>query len=469
MMQLAITRRGLLAGGIAIAAAEGSDAAPSAARRPNILFIMADDLGYADLSCYGQPDFKTPNIDALASQGMRFTQAFANSAVCSATRTALMTGRYQYRLPVGLEEPISGRDVGIPPTHPTLPSLLRDAGYSTALIGKWHLGPLPKFGPLQSGYEHFWDYRNGAVDYYTHSLLGRADLWDGDTPVSEAGYLTDLLGDRTTKTLEEFARSRRPFLLSLHFSAPHWPWEAPGDEAESKRLSSATGIEQMMDFDGGSQKTYAEMVVRLDDQVGRVLRTLDRLGLRDNTIVVFTSDNGGERFSDVWPFTGRKSELLEGGIRIPAIARWPGRVRGGSVSDAQIMSMDWFPTLLAAAGIRPAPKYPTDGLDIAIALGGAQLPQRTLFWRYRAHAQQACRRGDWKYLKIDANKFLFNVSQDPLERANLKNREPARFAELERAWQSWNSSMLPLDPKSNTFGFDASELADHFGVPPVDD
>ena len=469
MMQLAITRRGLLAGGIAVTAAAASDAAPSAARRPNILFIMADDLGYADLSCYGQPDFKTPNIDALASQGMRFTQAYANSAVCSATRTALITGRYQYRLPVGLEEPISGRDIGIPPSHPTLPSLLRDAGYSTALIGKWHLGPLPKFGPLQSGYEHFWGYRNGAVDYYTHSLLGHADLWDGNTPVRKAGYLTDLLGDRTTKTLEEFARSPRPFLLSLHFSAPHWPWEAPGDEAESKRLSSATGLKQMMDFDGGSQKTYAEMVVRMDDQVGRVLRTLDRLGLTDNTIVVFTSDNGGERFSDVWPFTGRKSELLEGGIRIPAIARWPGHVRAGSVSDAQIMSMDWLPTLLAAAGIRPAPSYPTDGLDLTIALGGDQLQQRTLFWRYRAHAQQACRRGDWKYLKIDANKFLFNVSQDPLERANLKNREPARFAALERAWQSWNSSMLPLDPKSNTFGFDASELADHFGDQPVDD
>lgn len=468
-MPLAITRRGLLVGGIAAAAAARTATGSNGARRPNVLFIMADDLGYADLSCYGQPDFKTPNLDALAAQGIRFTQAYANSAVCSATRTALITGRYQYRLPVGLEEPIAGRDVGIPPTHPTLPSLLRDAGYTTALIGKWHLGPLPKFGPLKSGYEHFWGYRSGAVDYYTHSLLGRADLWDGDTPVHEAGYLTDLLGERASKTLEDFARGTAPFFLSLHFSAPHWPWERPGDQTESRRLSNATDIKQMMDFDSGSQRTYAEMVVRMDDQIGRVLETLGRLGLADNTIVVFTSDNGGERFSNVWPFTGRKTELLEGGIRIPAIVRWPGRTKAGTTSDAQIMSMDWLPTFLSAAGAAPSAKYPPDGVNIEKAFGGDALPERALFWRYKAHAQRACRIGEWKYLKIDANTFLFNVVQDPLERANLKFRQPARFAALERAWRHWNSTMLPLDRKSNTHGFDASELADHFGVGPVDD
>jgi arylsulfatase A-like enzyme len=468
-MQIAITRREFVAGGVSTAAASRGFAQAVVARRPNILFIMADDLGYADLSCYGRPDFKTPNIDRLAAQGMRFTQAYANSAVCSATRTALITGRYQYRLPVGLEEPIAGRDVGIPQGHPTLPSLLRDAGYTTALIGKWHLGPLPKFGPLQSGYEHFWGYRGGAVDYFSHSLLGRADLWDGDTAVHEAGYLTDLLGDHAIRAIEDFARGARPFLLSLHFSAPHWPWEAPGAEAESKRLSGATEIRQMMDFDSGSQKTYAEMVTRMDDQVGRLLATLDRLGLGDNTIVVFTSDNGGERFSDVWPFTGRKTELLEGGIRIPAIVRWPGRVRAGTVSDAQIISMDWLPTLVAAAGTRPAPGHAPDGIDIAGAMNGGELPERTLFWRYKAHGQRACRRGDWKYLKIDANEFLFDIPRDSLERANLKARETARFAALAKAWKTWDATMLPLDPKSNTHGFDATELADHFGVAPVDD
>jgi arylsulfatase A-like enzyme len=394
-MRLAVTRRQFVAGGISSAAAARS-LAQAGSSRPNILFIMADDLGYADLSCYGRPDFNTPNIDRLAAQGMRFTQAYANSAVCSATRTALITGRYQYRLAVGLEEPIGGRDVGIPAGHPTLPSILRDAGYSTALVGKWHLGPLPKFGPLQSGYEHFWGYRGGAVDYYSHGLLGRNDLWDGDTQVHEAGYLTDLLGAHAVSALEGFARGGRPFLLRLHFSAPHWPWEAPDDDSESKRLATATDIEQMMDFDSGSQRTYAAMVTRMDEQVGRVLAVLDRLGLSDNTIVVFTSDNGGERFSDVWPFTGHKTELLEGGIRIPAIVRWPGRVRAGAISDEQIISMDWLPTLVAAAGSAPAHSHPPDGIDIGPALDGSGLPERTLFWRYKAHAQQACRRGDWK-------------------------------------------------------------------------
>jgi len=462
-----VSRRTVLAGTMAMAAASSVRAAAAAAR-PNILFIMADDLGYADLSCYGRRDFETPNIDRLAAQGMRFTQAYANSAVCSATRTALITGRYQDRLAAGLEEPIVSRDVGIPPAQPTLPSLLRDAGYETALVGKWHLGKLPKYGPLQSGYQHFWGYRGGAVDYFSHSFAGHPDLWDGDTPIEQAGYLTDLLGDRAVRLLGDFSRLNRPFLLSLHFSAPHWPWEGPSDAAESTRLAGARTGEQMHDFDGGSQRTYAAMVMRLDQQVGRVVAELDRLGLADSTIVVFTSDNGGERFADTWPLTGRKTELLEGGIRVPAIVRWPGMAHPGSTSDAQIMSMDWMPTFVAAAGTNPASAYPPDGIDITPAIRGAALPLRTLCWRYKYHAQRACRRGPWKYLQINGNSFLFNVEEDSLERANLKARQPNRFADLERQWMQWNSTMLPIDPKSDSGGFDGSELADHFGVRPED-
>ena len=184
---------------------------------------MADDLGYADISCCGRRDYATPNIDRIAERGVRFTQAYANSAVCSATRLALITGRYQYRLPLGLEEPLAGKtDVGLPPGHPTLPSLLRNAGYATSLIGKWHLGVLPAFGPLQSGYDRFWGFRTGALDYYSHrNSRGEDDLWDGDVAVCQPGYMTDLLGDRAVDTIERHARDQRPFLLSLHFSAPH--------------------------------------------------------------------------------------------------------------------------------------------------------------------------------------------------------------------------------------------------------
>ena len=184
------------------------------------------------MSCYGRPDLKTPHIDRIAAQGVRFLQGYANSAVCSATRIALITGRYQYRLRLGLEEPLAGNpDVGLPPEHPTLPSLLKKVGYSSTLVGKWHLGVLPKFGPLKSGYDHFYGFRGGAVDYFSHAF-GRdmGDLWDDDVPIHQVGYLTRLLGDRAVDVVNRYAKSGQPFLVSLHFNAPHWPWEAPGDD-----------------------------------------------------------------------------------------------------------------------------------------------------------------------------------------------------------------------------------------------
>src|SRR5947207_4145562 len=304
-----ITRRELLrgaaAGVIGLAVRAGAGGARPSAKPPNIVFILADDLGYADVSCYGRPDLSTPNIDTIAAQGLRFLQAYANSAVCTATRTALIAGRYQYRLRLGLEEPLRGNlDVGLPPEHPTLPSLLKKAGYGTTLVGKWHLGVLPAFGPLKSGYDHFFGFRGGAVDYYTHNGTDqRPDLWDEDVPIQRSGYLTNLLGNRAVEVVDGYAKSRQPFFLSLHFNAPHWPWEAPGDEAESARVRATN----LNDYDGGSQRTYQRMIAELDAQIGRVLDALKSNGLTENTIVIFTSDNGGERFADTWPFTGRKT------------------------------------------------------------------------------------------------------------------------------------------------------------------
>src|SRR5258708_11596557 len=254
--------------------------------------------------------------------------------------------------------------------------------------------------------------------------------------------MTNLLGDRAVQSVESYAKSKEPFLLSLHFTAPHWPWEGPDDEAESKRIKS------IIDRDGGSQKTYAAMVQSLDANIGRVLQSLDGRGLTSNTIVGFTSANGGERFSKVWPFSGMKQELLEGGIRIPAVVRWPGRIPPGAVSEQVMITMDWMPTLLAAAGTAPDAAYPSDGEDLGQVLTGrTEAHPRKLCWRYKAGSQRAIRDGDRKYLRIAGNELLFDVVRDPRERANLKDRENDVFERLKTAWQAWEPTMLPHPPR----------------------
>jgi arylsulfatase A-like enzyme len=440
-----------------------SSAVCAASNKPNIVFIMADDLGYADVSAYGQQDYSTPHIDQLAAQGMKFTQAYANSAICSPSRTALITGRYQMRLPVGLEEPIgqgTAKNIGLPPEQPTLPSLLKKSGYGTALVGKWHLGFLPNFSPLKSGYESFYGTFGGGADYFNHGHQSKTRLFEGDTPVDNPGYMTDLLGDRAVKVIEGYAKSKQPFLLSLYFTAPHWPWEGPNDQAESKRINGV-----LKHYDGGSQKTYMAMMKSLDDNIGRVLRKLDESGLAKNTIVIFTSDNGGERYSNNWPFSGMKDELLEGGLRIPAIVRWPGKIKAGTVSQQVMISMDWMPTLLAAAGAEPDTTFPTDGENLLPTLTAkAPAHNRQLFWRFKAGQQRAVRDGDLKYLRIAGNEFLFDVVNDPRERANLKDRQKADFDRLKKNWENWNNTMLPerVQPaKMNNFG---GVFADHYGV-----
>ena len=467
-----LTRREMVAGTLGTAAIAGTSTLGGAAfaqsppRRPNFLFIMADDLGYADLSCYGRREYETQVLDRLATQGMRFTNGYANSAVCSATRVGLITGRYQYRLRVGLEEPLGGTELGLDPAHPTLPSLLREQGYHTALIGKWHLGSLPRYGPLKSGYDEFWGNRGGGVDYFTHEIAGNDDLWDGDVPIEQAGYYTDLLADRSIQFLEGRAREDKPWLLSLHFTAPHWPWE--GNDAEGRSESARLAAKpqetdlDITHFDGGTLATYGEMVTALDANIGRVLARLAELGMDEDTVVVFTSDNGGERFSDNWPFTGIKTELLEGGMRVPLIVRWPGLTTPGSMSDTPALSMDFLPTFLAAAGGAPDPDYPTDGMDIRPVLAGNSLPERTLFWRFFAKDQKAARRGRHKYLSIAGEEYLFDIVADPLERANLKARMPELFSELKAAFDTWNEGMLTA-PDASSYRFGPAQLADHFG------
>ena len=457
-----ITRRNVVKLGT-LSAAAGVIAKPGSARpapkgAPNIVFIMADDLGFADLGCFGRTDYETPRIDALAAGGVALDRSYSNSSVCSPTRMALITGRYQYRLPGGLDEPIGvNPGLGLPPTEPTLPGLLRDAGYATALVGKWHLGGLPEFGPLTSGYDRFFGISQGGADYFDHGMTSRGrftpDLWEDETEIRRQGYLTDMITDRSVAEIGRLAAGKRPFFLSVHYTAPHWPWEGPLD-AEVART-----IRDSFHYDGGSNPVYAAMVKSLDDGVGQILDALDAQGLAGNTIVVFTSDNGGERFSKTWPFRGKKGELLEGGIRVPAIARWPGRIKAGARSGLSNMSMDWAPTLLAAArSMRsgaPGPEsHPFDGANLLPALlAGGEGEPRTLFFRHNAHDQRATIRGADKYLAFGGHEFLFDIDADPLEAANLKGAKPALFDELKSAFHAWNGTMLPYPDGSFSYDF----------------
>ena len=442
-----VSRRQFIAGSIGTAAASASMAqgVSKPGARPNILFILADDLGWADLSCYGRPDYKTPNLDRLASQGLRFTNAYSAAPVCTPTRVGFHTGRYPARLPVGLEEPIHERSslgdrlktTGIPLSHPTVSSLIKSAGYETALVGKWHLGYLPDFGPLKCGFDEFFGIMSGAVDHFSHKdMTGNSDLFEDEVPVERVGYLTELLTDRTVEYLKHPHKS--PFYLSLHYTAPHWPWEGPLDAEVSRSMKyGPAGFRA-----GGSLKVYGEMMKSLDAGIGRVLDTLKNSGLERNTLVIFTSDNGGERFSYNWPFIGQKMDLHEGGIRVPAIVRWPGMTPVGKVTDQPVITMDWTATMIGAAGGNPASEYPLDGEDITDVLRGKRpLFHRNFFWRTKR--QGAMRSANWKYILEGKSESLYDLSLDEREQANFAEAKPEKLAALRQQYNVWESQMVP--------------------------
>lgn len=452
------TRREFI--GSAVAVSLLANTTPSQTRRrPNILFILADDLGYGDLSCYGRPDYQTPNLDRLAAQGVRFIKAYSASPLCTPTRCAFITGRYPARTRVGLEEPLHEKramgekalTIGLPRDHPTVASLLKGSGYQTALIGKWHLGYLPNFSPIKSGFEEFYGIMSGAADFFTHKdMQGDLDFYEGEVPVERIGYTTDLL---TRRAVEYISRRRgnrgnHPFYLSLHYTAPHWPWEGPDDRPPDPELRGPVAFRA-----GGSLKTYGAMMKSLDDGIGQVLNALSRAGLARDTLVVFTSDNGGERFSYNWPFTGEKGALWEGGIRVPAIVRWPGVVPAGRISQQPSISMDWTATFLAAGKTQPDPAYPLDGIDLlnietsdlrALTSDISHPTSRMFFWRHSN--QSAVVRWPWKYLHDGTNEYLFNLDVDQRERANFRTQNPAMFEQLKKEFAAWESTVLPRLP-----------------------
>ncbi len=435
--------------------------------RPNILFIVADDLGYADLGCYGGRGFDgfgrdsvSPALDTLAAGGMRFTQGYSNSPVCSPTRFALMTGRWQYRLRGALEEPINSRSkgsttLGLPPQHPTLPSMLRQAGYRTALIGKWHLGYPPHFSPLKSGYDEFFGPMSGGVDYFTHcGTQGAHDLYFGEEEHQEDGYLTDLLSRRSVDYVQRMAAQEAPFFLSLHYTAPHWPWETRDDAHIAPDVAA-----NLFDLQGGNIAAYRRMIHHMDEGIGCIVQALRDNGQLDNTLIVFTSDNGGERFSDNWPLVGGKMDLTEGGIRVPYIAHWPGAIKPGQVSPQQCLTMDWSATMLELGQAQSHAAFPLDGVSLSAVLRGGQPFARPMYWRMNHRSQRALRDGAWKYLRVDGHDYLFNVETDERERANLATREGARLSAMREAWQQWDSTVgaIPSDA-TVSLGYGAADM-----------
>lgn len=415
--------------------------------RPNILVILADDLGWADLSCYGAPEIRTPNLDKLAASGVRFTNGYSASSVCSPTRFGLYTGRYPGRLAGGLKEPIATPNEidGIPLDHPTLASLLKGQGYDTALIGKWHCGYLPWFSPTRLGWDEFFGNFSGGLDYFSKiNHNGAYDLFEDEVEYRDLRYYTKIITERATEFLRRDHDA--PWLLNLNFTTPHWPWEGPKDKAVSDGLTARIKAGEpnvLFHNDGGSLETYGEMVEDLDDSIGKVIGALRRAGELDNTLVLFASDNGGERFSYVWPFSGAKGQVLDGGIRVSTLLSWPGKLRSRQVDHEPVVTMDWTATLLELAGAKPDPGRPLDGVSLVDHLfRGKPLGERDLFWRMKG--QRALRRGDLKYVQLtDGIDRLYDVGADSHEQANLAKKRASDLASLRQSWEQINATLIP--------------------------
>jgi arylsulfatase A-like enzyme len=413
---------------------------------PNIVVIVADDLGYGDLGCYGSKSISTPQLDKMAGNGIRFTQAYAAAPVCTPSRTAFMTGRYPARTTVGLYEPLdwtaADSSVGLIPSTPSLPALLRQSGYTSHLTGKWHLGFTAASSPLANGFDSFFGYNGGGIDYVSHTdPNGVPDLFIDRETVHLEGYLTHLLTNDAVSFL--YRKHKQPFFLSIQFNAPHWPWQAPGD--------SAYPLGNNEWKQNGTPQKYAAMVASMDSAIGRILQTLQTTGLSKNTMVIFTSDNGGERFSDNGGLRERKMQLWEGGIRVPAIVCWPGKIPANKVISTPITHMDFTATILSLAKAKANASFPLDGMDISPWLFRGKAPDvsRVFYWRVsQRYQQKATRMGNWKYLQTETGEYLFDLASDPYERNSLKVAFPHKLNEMKEMLAAWEKEMLPPIPLS---------------------
>lgn len=430
-----------------------------AADRPNLIVVMVDDMGYEGVSCFGNPYFKTPEIDRLAAEGMRLTDFHSSGTVCSPTRAGLLTGRYQQR--AGIEAVIHPHGThpehrkGLQPAETTFAESLSQAGYSTGLIGKWHQG-YPQnsldYHPQNHGFDEFIGYHSGNIDFVTHvGDHNKHDWWHGRKETREDGYSTHLINQYTIDFVRRHAKSEKPFCLYVAHEAIHNPVQLPGDAVRRteekwdrwkwREVTTAERIEK-----------YRGMTMPIDEGIGTLRRTLIDLGIAQNTLVLFFSDNGpsGDFPSGSPDLRGGKGSVYEGGHKVPAVAWWPGKIRQGSVSSQPLISIDVMPTLLAIAGVSPPDRLP-DGVDISpVLLNGAGLPQRPLYWASLSNSgsrSEGMRDGAWKltvhHPKAQPGTFenpqveLFHLGQDPKEQDDLSATNAAKTVDMLEQLTAW--------------------------------
>ncbi len=414
----------------------------AAQKRPNVILIVTDDMGYSDLGCYGNTSNQTPNLDRLAAKGVRMTDFHSNGTVSSPTRAALMTGQYQQR--TGIEGVVTAANhrVGVgldPATNTTIADLMRGGGYKTAIFGKWHLGYTPEYNPIHHGFDIFKGYVSGNVDYFSHiDQEGYTDWWFNDKLRADEGYTTDLITDYATKYIAEESGDEKPFFLYLPYEACHGPFQAPDEEEAIRSIIEEGKLKSRNRGKVDTKAIYKKMVESLDYNVGRVMATLEESGEAENTIIIIFSDNGGTSVTSNEPLSGHKVQLLEGGHRVFSIFHYPAEIQRGVVCDQTAMSMDIMPTICEATNVSMG-GYKSDGVSLwSMLKKGKQLKERDLFWRQRNGF--AMRRGDWKLImNSETNSIrLFNLANDLAEKNDLSKKHPELVAELTAAVGEWN-------------------------------
>lgn len=417
----------------------------AAAEKPNIIVIVADDLGYADVGYHGCQDIPTPHIDALAHGGTACTNGYVSGPYCSPTRAGLLTGRYQTRFGHEFNPPAG--NVGLPLSETTLADHLKVAGYATGLVGKWHLGSTEKYHPLQRGFEEFFGFLGGSHSYFPHKDKSETIL-RGKKPVAETEYLTDAFAREAVAFVDKY--KHQPFFLYYSFNAVHTPMHATDDRL--KKFAHITHEQR---------RIYAAMTWAMDEAIGQLLKKLKDEKLDQKTLIFFLSDNGGPTMkgttinaSSNAPLRGSKRTTLEGGIRVPFIVYWPGKIPAGKKYEGLVIQLDIVPTALAAAGVHLKPDVKVDGINLLPYLSGEKTgsPHETLYWRFGS--QMAIRRGDWKLVKYDlageggtgvSPARLYNLANDVGEKTDLLSQHPEKAKQLQAAWDEWNqANVAPL-------------------------